>query len=447
MMNLSIDLFYLILIYLTIPYLPIINKLSFKPILVRLYLTIKLLSGLLLWLIYEFHYSNRNSSDIFKYFDDSLILYNSFFSNRIDFFKMLIGFGNNDSSLVVYYSQMNNWYHHSQNFFFNDYHIMIRLNAFLRFFSFGNYFVHFLFFNLLSTIGTAGILRFIQKNLIDNSNRQLLYTVILIPSFLFWTSGILKEALVTFLIGLCLYSSENLFFYKRRQLHLFSIAFSIILLFTIKSYVALALTIALLPYYWAQQNNLLLVIKKYVAIIIGFVISILTLHFIGPQIDPINIVLQKQEQFSAIGKSQNATSTFKINLINNNMLSVTKSILLSFRNNFNVNLNYNQNVLLLLSRLENIFILSLCILALFIIKPLHKINYNFLFMQITFSIIIIIITGSVTTIEGALVRYKCICLPFLLSSLIAIIDIDKLDFFWTKKSIPFAIKKNKISTN
>ena len=44
-------------------------------------LFIQLITGIGLYFIYTKYYTERYTADIFKYYDDSLVLYDSFFSN------------------------------------------------------------------------------------------------------------------------------------------------------------------------------------------------------------------------------------------------------------------------------------------------------------------------------------------------------------------------------
>src|ERR1035438_7336814 len=69
---------------------------------------LKIIAGTALWFVYTRLYTDRLSADIFKYFDDGKILYNTLFSKPLDYFKMLFGFP--DSSLQHYYDDdMRNW--------------------------------------------------------------------------------------------------------------------------------------------------------------------------------------------------------------------------------------------------------------------------------------------------------------------------------------------------
>src|ERR1035437_9676446 len=52
---------------------------------------LKILAGTALWFVYSYLYADRSTADIFKYFDDSKVMYNALFSKPLDYFKMLIG--------------------------------------------------------------------------------------------------------------------------------------------------------------------------------------------------------------------------------------------------------------------------------------------------------------------------------------------------------------------
>src|SRR5438552_3003113 len=52
---------------------------------------LKILCGIILEFIYTYYYANRREADIFKYFDDSAVLYNAAFINPKHFFQLLFG--------------------------------------------------------------------------------------------------------------------------------------------------------------------------------------------------------------------------------------------------------------------------------------------------------------------------------------------------------------------
>lgn len=96
---------------------------------------LKILAGIILTLIYTHYYPTRNTADIFKYFDDSKVMYDAAFTNFTDFIKMLSGIGNDHTYFNEhYYNKMNWWYRQSAGNLYNDSHIIIRFNTLVRFF-------------------------------------------------------------------------------------------------------------------------------------------------------------------------------------------------------------------------------------------------------------------------------------------------------------------------
>jgi len=76
---------------------------------ISLLFLLKLVFGFTLWVIYTFYYTDRATADIYKYFDDSKIIYDTLKTNPIDYFKLLFGIGNNTPAFNHYYSEMNYW--------------------------------------------------------------------------------------------------------------------------------------------------------------------------------------------------------------------------------------------------------------------------------------------------------------------------------------------------
>ena len=59
--------------------------------------------GFGLFLIYSYHYPYRQDADTFKYFDDSKYMYDAFWKNPGDYFKMLLGFDNDQKNHPLSY--------------------------------------------------------------------------------------------------------------------------------------------------------------------------------------------------------------------------------------------------------------------------------------------------------------------------------------------------------
>ena len=118
---------------------------------------LKLFFGFSLWAIYTFYYPNRATADIYKYFDDSEVIFNALKTKPLDYFKMLLGIGNDTPAFDEYYSKMHYWARKNSLGSYNDGHTVIRFNAFIRLFSLGFYTVHTVFICFISFIGLTAI--------------------------------------------------------------------------------------------------------------------------------------------------------------------------------------------------------------------------------------------------------------------------------------------------
>ena len=160
LLNVLLPLIYLAFFLWLIGKLNYFKIAGFSALSLQFAFLLKAFCGLVIYLIYTYYYPVRMEADTFKYFDDSKYLYNALWEHPLDYFKMLFGINcENDYFLKHYYSDMYNWYRSYDNGLLNDNRLVIRLNAFVRLFSFGNYYVHSLFFNFLTFIGSYSLAR------------------------------------------------------------------------------------------------------------------------------------------------------------------------------------------------------------------------------------------------------------------------------------------------
>ena len=102
-----------------------------------LFLALKVLAGVGMYWLYTSYYPDRSTADIFKYFDDSKVMFDALFEQPGDYFKMLFGIANEGAHFdESYYQQMNHWFRKWERGIYNDSHTIIRFNALVRLFSF-----------------------------------------------------------------------------------------------------------------------------------------------------------------------------------------------------------------------------------------------------------------------------------------------------------------------
>ena len=123
---------------------------------------------------------------------------NVFYNSPINYFKLLTGIGETkeiiESNILgtSIWSQPNSVIH-------DDAKNIIQINSLIHFFSFEMIFIHFIIFNIFSAFGIIQIYLYFKK-FIKINHRFFLATLVLLPSFLFWGSGVLKEPMVILLM-------------------------------------------------------------------------------------------------------------------------------------------------------------------------------------------------------------------------------------------------------
>lgn len=192
--------FFLILFFWLLRFIGIFRRSALSLRTLDSFFALKIAFGFILFLIYSHYYPYRNTSDAFKYFDDSQVVYSTLYSDPAAFAKIVTGIDGDDPALDKYYSQMETWYRDKTYSSWNDNRTIVRINAFFSLFSGGVYYVHILFFCFLSFTGLVMLHTFITKFSPSHSDFAALL-IFLPPSVLFWSSGVLKEAVVLFALG------------------------------------------------------------------------------------------------------------------------------------------------------------------------------------------------------------------------------------------------------
>lgn len=402
---------------------------------------LKLVFGFALWAVYTFYYTDRATADIYKYFDDSKVIYNTLKTNPIDYFKLLFGIGNKTPAFDHYYSEMNYWARKVDSSIYNDSHTIIRFNALVRLFSFGYYNVHTVVICFLSLIGLTAIYKTFVTNLQDKK-RELLFAVFLLPSVLFWGSGVLKEGLIFFALGLLIYYSNKLFSIKAIVICL---ATALLLAFS-KFYVWLAIFPSITLLVWTNKSSSKNIFVKFLVIILFIGTLGLNIDYFTNIQNPLVTLSQKQYEFNLLASGQLtdanhnpipvANSIIEINKLEPTFYSFLKNSPQALINTFLRPYVWElKSPLMLLSGLETLLIIFILFFSLFFVKSLKEIKWEYLLFCLSFVFIQFLIIGETTPILGAIARYKTIALPFLATALLFIIDKEKL-----LKKVPFLKK-------
>jgi hypothetical protein len=159
-----------------------------KPLWLIAAFIIKVVAGLAYGYIYQHYYP---ASDSWAYFKESLIDYHDLLHNPSAYFATNGKFNH----LTDFFSTADNafWNNAGEN-------TLIKLLGILNIFSAGNYYVDSILYNCFSFAGLY--LVYITAIYYLHKNKLLLFLIIfLLPSSLFWNSGIDKEGLIVFFFG------------------------------------------------------------------------------------------------------------------------------------------------------------------------------------------------------------------------------------------------------
>gem|GEM_PF-716022 len=391
---------------------------------------VKLFFGFALWAVYTFYYTDRSTSDIYKFYDDAHYVHLAYSENKTAFIGLMTG--SEDSSLDAYTGQMKNW---ERNFNkavpFNENRFMIRLNALMMFVSGENIHVHTVFFCFLSFIGCILFLKLFQSFVEAGKKKWVLVTV-LFPSFLFWTSGGLKESLI--ILGLGLFLFGFLFIRERGLAAILLLISGIAVLLVTKYFLLICLLPAVVAYYvFINKTATKQVILKYSAVLILTVIILQVIAPIDKRTNFARIISKKQKYAIGEAKYMKASSYSEVPVVDSTIASVVVNLPIGLWDSMmKPYLWQSRNPMMLLSAAENIALLILLILALIYRDKKKAYDYN-LFLFICISVVLYFsIIGIMTPVLGNLVRYKVVMMPLLVFVLLYIVDVEKLPFAKSK---------------
>ncbi len=356
--------------------------------------------------LYAFVHYHFYTGDTWAYFKFGKILFNEFHQSPIEFFKLTIL--PRPSALPEKWTKIADiipYWHQSSGY------TMIRLQAILNFFSFGNYPVHIVFWNFFSTIGLAYVYEVINQ-FFKTDKKILLFLIFLLPSFLFWGSGVHKEAICFFTLGAILYHTFKLAKTPFRVISWCIILFSAFLLLLIRPYSLILFLPILIVFTWHQFN------PKYTLLKYAFTyIASIFLAWSLSTFSSINVfekLRRTQEVYALyyIGKSD-----FDPPFIQANLSSIIAATPVAI---YNVILrptfNDIHNFLSILAFIETYLIISMFIYFIyngkFVQARKQVLFYGFLFFSISYIILIGITIDNV----GAIVRYRSVPYLFLLSA-------------------------------
>ncbi len=317
----------------------------------------------------------------------------------------------------------------------NNY-MIVRITAILSFFAFHKYLILNLFFSLISFSGVWRLFRFFYEQY-PHLHKQFAIAILYLPTFVFWSSGILKDPICTGAIGWITYGLYEIF-YKRKNLVFNAVAIFVFayLLYVIKVYIL----ISYVPFFFLYLvlKNVTLLKSRIVRItfvlgLIVFAIAMFTtvmeqltgsLGSYGGESLTKNITTYQK----AYAEQEDASSNFSLGVEYDGSVSSLLKIAPAaiFTTLFRPFFWESKKISTLLSSAESLAIMLFTLLVLFRAGPIRFISAILkdpvVLYCLLFSLLFALFVGATTANFGTLVRYKIPCMPFYIIALFLIQD-------------------------
>lgn len=270
-------------------------------------ISIKLLGCFAYYWIYFHYYPGNFQSDSSSTMHDAKIIYDALPNHVSDYFKIVFGFHTNletDPLYDLYFKNIDKWGRAdvSTEYFLNDNRTSIRINALIMLFSFGKYAVHALVMLVISFIGQYAFYKTF-KNYFPKKEVLLAIIIFLAPSVLFWTSGVLKEPIALFLLGLFIYSFFKLFVtFQFKLSHVIVFCVSILFFLVLKPYILVLIVVPLMLFALVKRFQIRRIAIFYISsLLLCLTVGIVGLKFIFHK-DVLKTIVIRQNDFVNLSK-------------------------------------------------------------------------------------------------------------------------------------------------
>jgi len=359
-----------------------------------------------------YYYPNSDSA-VFQH--ESIIEYHLMFSHPMEYLLNIFN-SSSDASYTRFFDITDSFWNRLRT------NIIIKLLSIFNILSSGNYFINTLFYNFLVFFGSISLYRiFIQ--IFSARKKILLFTVFLLPSCLYFTSGLHRDGLIFLALGIVCF---NMFQILKKEITVSRVIFifcGLALIFLLRNFIFIALLPALTAWIITAKKQKF-IFAAFMIVYVLFTLVFFSLKFIHTKLDLPQYVSSRQLAFIEI--SSRASSAININPLFPNFRS--------FFNNAPQALNHTlmrpylseKFTLLYIPLAIEILFYEALLLAYFFF-PLKLPSYDsFIYFGLFFTLSMFLLIGYTIPILGAIVRYRSIYFPFLITPIACLIDLDKL---------------------
>ena len=346
-------------------------------------------------------------SDTWRFYRLSLVETDWLKRDPVAFIKDLFTYG---------YAKSGNLFS-GENSYWNDLKstVFIKTIAVMNVISFKSYYTNIILFNFLFLFGLVALLRiFIQ---VHPTRRYLFVAAIfLLPSTLFWCSGIHKDGLLLSATGLVIFYFDKALKTSFSLRGTVVIVACLLLIFAMRNYVLFALLPALFCWWYSErkpsQSGTIYCVTYAIGIAMFFLVPVLL-----PSIDFPLFLAKKQNEFLQLHGTSAITSTPLRPSFSGYLSYLPIALDVTF---LRPHFGEVKSLAYLPAVIEILLLIPLAFTSILFTKR-KSLSPKLLFF-IFFSLSILMITGYTITFSGAIVRYRSFVLPLLVAPLICLVD-------------------------
>lgn len=351
-------------------------------------------------------------SDTWRFYRLSLDETKWLLHNPFTFLKDLFVYGYNKSGNL--FSGVDTYWNDLKS------NVIIKLMAVVNVFTNNNYYVNIIFFNFLFLFGLVALFKLLY-HIFPDKKWFIIMGIFLLPSTLFWCSGIHKDGLILSATGIIMYTFYNGIKNKFSAKRALIIFLCFLAVFSLRNYVLFALFPALLAW-WLCETYSGKNFRVFAAVYITGIAFLLIISVVFPTINILSYIANKQHEFLLL----EGDSKVKVQPLKPVIISFVSFIPNALDMAFSrPHLSEIKNMSYLPPFAENIFLLLLLLTALlYSDKKLY--SEPVILVLLFFPISIMLLSGYTIPFTGAIVRYKSFVLPLLITPLLCLTDFSFL---------------------
>ncbi|MDQ6813674.1 MAG: hypothetical protein M3040_08060 [Bacteroidota bacterium] len=301
-----------------------------------------------------------------------------------------------------------------ENTYWNDLksNLPVKIMAVFNVLTDNSYYTNIILFNFLFMFGLVALFK-VFNTICLGKRWVIIGSIFLLPSTLFWCSGIHKDGLILSAIGLTIYCLFTLINKGVAIKHILLIIFSFVLIFALRNYILFTLLPALVCWVvsekYPKQKRAIFITAYTVAVMCFFMLPL-----IFPAVNLPLYIVGKQQEFLQLSAGSHVAAAPLIPSFTGFISYLPHAVDMAF---FRPHITKALNLSYLPAIIENVLLITLILISAFRFNK-HTPLPPVVLCLLSFSMSVLLICGYTVPFTGAIVRYRSLVLPLLLTPLL-----------------------------